>query len=100
MLAVNLKGIPDHLADIASRAKERRLLLNMTQMELAKRSGVSLGSVRRFESSGLISLSALLGIALALGNLEDFEHLFPKGPLVDLFAPEPKKRYRGSRKKI
>ncbi len=99
MLDINLKSINDHLADIAKRAKDRRLLLNMTQAELAERSGVSLGSVRRFENRGLISLSALLNIALVLGNLDDFEHLFPKSTPMNLFAPEPKKRLRGSGKK-
>jgi transcriptional regulator with XRE-family HTH domain len=99
MFDVNLKSISDHLADIANRAKDKRLLLNITQLELAERSGVSLGSVRRFENKGLISLSALLNIALVLGNLDDFEHLFPKNAQVDLFAPEPKKRLRGSGKK-
>ncbi len=99
MLDINLKSLSEHLADIAKRAKDKRLLLNMTQVELAERSGVSLGSVRRFENKGLISLAALLNIALVLGNLDDFEHLFPKSSSVDLFAPEPKKRLRGSGKK-
>jgi transcriptional regulator with XRE-family HTH domain len=99
MLNINLKGVSDHLTDIAKRAKDKRLLLNITQLELAERSGVSLGSVRRFENSGLVSLSALLSIALVLGNLNDFEQLFHKDIDVDLFAPEPKKRLRGTRRK-
>lgn len=48
----------------------------MTQSELAKRSGVSLGSVRRFEQSGEISLTSLLKIASVLNALDDFEPLF------------------------
>jgi transcriptional regulator with XRE-family HTH domain len=99
MLAINLKSTHDHLLEIAQRAKEKRLLLNITQAELAVRSGVSLGSLRRFESTGQVSLFGLLQIALVLGNLGDFEHLFPKMPAIDLYAPEPVKRKRGSRRK-
>ncbi|MDL2307122.1 helix-turn-helix transcriptional regulator [Desulfovibrio sp. OttesenSCG-928-C06] len=48
---------------IASKAKARRLFLNISQKELADRSGVSLGSIKRFESNGQISLSSLLELA-------------------------------------
>jgi transcriptional regulator with XRE-family HTH domain len=99
MIDVNLKGVHDHLADIAHRAREKRLTLNVTQSELALRSGVSLASLKRFESTGRIAFASLLHIALVLGNLADFEHLFRKGRPVDLFAPEPKKRLRGSGRK-
>jgi len=99
MLDVNLKGIHEHLADIAQRAKEKRLTLNLTQVELAARSGVSLASLKRFESSGQIALISLLHISLVLGNLTDFDYLFRKSRPVDLFAPEPKKRLRGTGRK-
>lgn len=61
---------------IKDKAKKRRKKLKMTQSELAKRSGVSLGSVRRFEQSGEISLTSLLKIASVLNALDDFEPLF------------------------
>ena len=99
MIDVNLKGSHDHLIDIAQRAKEKRLTLNLTQAELAARSGVSLASLKRFEASGRIAFVSLLHIALVLGNLADFEYLFQKIRPVDLFAPEPKKRLRGTGKK-
>jgi transcriptional regulator with XRE-family HTH domain len=99
MLDVNLKGVHEHVADVAKRAKEKRLTLNLTQAELASRSGVSLASLKRFESSGQIAFFSLLHIALVLGNLTDFEYLFRKGRSVDLFAPEPKKRLRGTGRK-
>lgn len=100
MLDINLKTPRDVRGDIAAQAKTRRLALNISQKELAERSGVSLGSVKRFETGGLISLSSLLEIALVLGRLQDFDALFaaPKNP-VSLFAPEPKQRLRGGRRK-
>jgi len=46
-----------------------------TQKELSSRSGVSLGSLKRFESYGQISLESLLKLALVLECLEDFEKI-------------------------
>lgn len=64
--------------DIAERAKAKRRLMRMSQQKLADRSGVSLGSVKRFEQTGEISLSSLLKIAMVLDCLKDFEKLFEK----------------------
>lgn len=99
MLAVSLKTPKELRQELAARAKERRLALNISQQELAERSGVSLGSIKRFESSGLISLSSLLEISLVFGCLDDFGSLFvAKGDSLSLFEPERKKRKRSSRK--
>jgi len=43
---------------------------------LAKRSGVSLGSIKRFELTGQISLESLLKLAHVLNRLNDFELIF------------------------
>lgn len=95
----DLKTPMEFRQEIAARAKERRLALNISQMELAERSGVSLGSIKRFENSGLVSLSSLLEIALVLSSLGDFNGLFPaQTSPVSLFSPESKKRKRSSRK--
>ena len=55
--------------------KTRRKQLGYTQAELAERSGVSLGSLKRFETTGQISLESLLKLALVLECLEDFERV-------------------------
>ena len=52
MLDSILKAPQEIRRDIAARAQARRLALNMSQKELAARSGVSLGSVKRFETTG------------------------------------------------
>lgn len=63
---------PGYLArTIATKFKQRRLDLNITQEELAQKTGVSLGSVKRFESTAQISLSSLLKIAVIL-DLGDY----------------------------
>lgn len=62
---------------VRASARARRLALNMTQTELAARSGVPLGTLKRFERMGEVSLSTLLAIADALDALEGFYGLFP-----------------------
>ena len=84
--------------ELAARAKARRLALNITQAELAERSGVSLGSLRRFESTGEISLRSFLELALVLGELKEFSTLFRPLQTVSLFEEVPLPRLR-SRKK-
>ena len=63
---------------IAKRVKARRLELNLTQAALSKRSGVSLGSLQRFENQAEISLKSLLKLAVALNATEEFKQLFSK----------------------
>lgn len=64
--------------EIAERVKQRRKENKLTQEELSRKSGVSYGSVKRFETKGEISLSSLINIAIALECEGDFEKLFQK----------------------
>lgn len=73
-----LKTPYDISKEIAEKAKARRKLSKLTQAALAERSGVSLGSIKRFERTGEISLSHLLKIAMVLNCLGDFSELFRK----------------------
>jgi transcriptional regulator with XRE-family HTH domain len=67
-------------AIIAERIRSIRKRQKLSQVRLSEKSGVSLGSVKRFERSGEISLFSLIKIAIAL-NCED--------ELVNLFADRP-----------
>lgn len=93
-----LKSPQEVMQEIAIRAKDKRLEQNLTQEGLALRSGVSLGSIKRFERTGEISLKSLIDIALTLGCLEDFDALFADNTLRgSLFEnKDEKKRKRGS----
>jgi len=64
--------------DVARRAKEQRLALNLSQQTLAERSGVCYGTLKKFERTGQISLESLLKIALTLDAFAEFNHLFKK----------------------
>lgn len=48
------------------------MILGYTQDGLSKRSGVSLGSIKRFESTGKISLDSLLKLSVILEYLNQF----------------------------
>lgn len=63
----------DVLKDLAEKHKVLRKQVGLTQVELAKRSGVSLGSIKRFELTGQISLESLLKSVQILNRTSDFE---------------------------
>ena len=91
------------MQDISARAKARRLALDLTQKGLEQRSGVSLGTIKRFERTGQIALESLLKLAVALGCSEGFESVFDvlapsAGPVsLDDLLKVPKQRQRGRR---
>ena len=74
-MAASLKSPNDVLQEVRDRVKRRRLALNLTQAGLAKRSGVALGSLKRFETTGLVAFDSLLKLALVLDFLGDFDWL-------------------------
>ena len=70
----SINKIPsDILATTARNVAALRKEINWTQQDLAEKSGVSYGSIKRFERSGQISFESLLKIAEALDRLSEFE---------------------------
>lgn len=61
---------------IAANARKCRKGQKLSMKDLAEKSGVSYGSIKRFESIGEISLISLLKIAIVLDYADDFEQLF------------------------
>jgi transcriptional regulator with XRE-family HTH domain len=76
----------DTIQEIAQRHKVLRKQRGFSQSELARRSGVSLGSLKRFETTGQISLESLLMLADVLNRLDDFDALLK--PIENLDAIE------------
>ncbi|MGN0246768.1 MAG: helix-turn-helix domain-containing protein [Lachnospiraceae bacterium] len=60
--------------------KQLRKRKKISQKELAARSGVSLGSLKRFEQSGEISLQSFTKLAIALEVEKELETLFTEVP--------------------
>ncbi len=75
MLDINIYTPFFVMEQLKRKFKQKRLFLNLTQEGLSKRSGVSLGSLKRFESSGHISLESLLKLSSILECLGDFLHI-------------------------
>ncbi len=65
---------------IAQRIRSLRKRQRLSQEKLSEKSGVSLGSVKRFERSGEISLMALTKIAIALNCEGELANLFQDIP--------------------
>ena len=68
----------------------------MTQADLARKSGVSTTSLKRFEKTGAITLRNLIAIMRALGLVDRFEDVVPApdspGPLAMLEAERARKQ--------
>ena len=75
MLTVNISTPKSIMQNLKDKFKQKRLSLNLTQEGLSNKSGVSLGSIKRFESSGEISFESLLKVALVLNCLDDFKNI-------------------------
>ncbi len=66
--------------EMSSRIKGIRKRRKLSQAKLSEKSGVSLGSVKRFESIGEISLLSLTKIAIALEIEGELCNLFSEIP--------------------
>ena len=63
-------------AALAKRIRGIRKRRRLTQQDLSERSGVSLGTLKRFETTGQISLLSLTKLAIALGCEHEIRSLF------------------------
>ena len=76
----SVKPIPSDIQSaLAERFRKLRKAKGYSQAEMAQRSGVSLGSLKRFELTGQISLESLLKLAYLLDRLDDFTKVFEPG---------------------
>lgn len=62
--------------EVAKNAKCLRKRLGISQKSLSERSGVSYGSIKRFEETGAISFLSLTKIAVALDAVNGVKGLF------------------------
>ena len=68
---------PNEIAkELVEKIKQQRKKLKISQIQLAAKSGVSLGSIKRFESKYEISLNSFIKILIALNLEGDLENLF------------------------
>jgi transcriptional regulator with XRE-family HTH domain len=82
-------------AELAGRLKRTRLNANLTQAELAARSGLSLRTVIRAESGETgTTILALIALLRALGKLDSLDSFLPAPPPSPLMARERETPYR------
>ena len=85
MLSFSIDKTPYQIRqELAQKIRVLRKQKKYSQLELAQRANVSLGSYKRFEKSGQISLEALLRIALILDRLDEFEKLFIPNDMAEI----------------
>jgi transcriptional regulator with XRE-family HTH domain len=89
----------DLLLRIPLLLKEARLALGWRQLDVAKRSGVPLTTLRRFERTGTIGFPAFAKIVVTLGLadrlLESLRSRIQEGPVdLETFAAPPKLKQR------
>lgn len=70
--------------NLALRVRNIRKRRSISQEKLASISGVSYGSIKRFEATGQISLISLTKIAMALDMADELRNLFTQVPYKDL----------------
>ena len=69
---------------LAQRVRNIRKRRSISQEKLASMSGVSFGSVIRFESTGQISLLSLTKVAMALDIADELRNIFSQVPYRDI----------------
>jgi transcriptional regulator with XRE-family HTH domain len=70
---------PEVLFSTAVKLRAIRKKMCLSQVALAERTGVSLGSLKRFEQSGMISLISFLKLLHVLGRLDEFAGILQPG---------------------
>lgn len=76
MISLDQKTGTELCLEVASRVRARRKELGLTQVNFAKKAGMSLGSYKRFEQTGQISFLSLANIGVVLRCEQDFDELF------------------------
>lgn len=69
---------------LAQRVRNIRKRRSISQEKLASMSGVSYGSIKRFEMTGKISLLSLTKIAMALDIAGELREIFTNVPYKDI----------------
>lgn len=89
---------PDEVVQaLGKRLRDQRMSRVMTQEELSRRAGIALGSVKKLESTGKVTMETLVQVARALGLINDFSDLFAirsQASIAEMERNELSKRQR------
>jgi len=74
-MSFSLMSSEDIASELAVRLKSHRLTQNLTLEGLARRSGVALGTLKKFERTGRISLVSFIRLVITLKDEAALENL-------------------------
>ena len=97
MMSFAMQSSEDISAALAARLRSRRLAQKLTLEGLARRSGVPLGTLKKFERSGQIALVSFIRLVVALKDEAALENLLlaQKFETLDEVLESGKKPQRG-----
>ena len=97
-MAFVLLSSEDTAFELASRVRSRRLTQRLTQEGLSSRSGVPLGTLKKFERTGQIAFVSFIRLVVALGDEAALEKLLleQKFETLDEVLDVKKKPKRGT----
>jgi len=75
MISFTITPSEDIATELALRLRKRRLAKNLTLEGLARRSGVALGTLKKFERTGQIALVSFIRLVIALKDEAALENL-------------------------
>ena len=95
MISIKYKTQAEILQGIGARAKSARLRENMSRKTLADKAGVAEASLKRFETTGHISLSSLVQVLTALDRLSELDELLAEQAPLSIRELDATQRQRG-----
>lgn len=103
MLNFQLATTEEILRELGQRLRAQRMVKLMTQIELAARAGIALGSVKKLESSGNTTVHTLVRVIQMLSltdDIADILRLKPSSSIAEMERAELAKRKRARRPRV
>jgi transcriptional regulator with XRE-family HTH domain len=90
------------LEEITKRVKQKRLNLNLTQMELSHKAGLHVQTIKKFESGSSATVQTLIQLLRAFDELDFLDKFMPEpgASPIALLKLKGKERTRASNKKL
>jgi transcriptional regulator with XRE-family HTH domain len=96
MLDLSFNKPGEVIKRLCARLRTERLALNMTQADLAGRSGIGTNTLSNLEAGRNVGFEAVVRVAIALGRIKELEGLF----LPKLDSIEDIQRYENSANRV
>jgi len=87
------------LKEIGKRIKDTRIVLSLTQKDMALKEGVAPKTIERIENGENVKIENLLNVLRVLNLLQNFEILVPEQEFLTQ-EEHSKKRQRASKKRV